>query len=35
MVQYFFQNTNFKDNAKPYQDLLRSMATEEMGMLNK
>src|SRR3954453_10834313 len=31
MMQYFFQNMNFRGDAKPYQDLLRSMATEEMG----
>src|ERR1044072_659301 len=31
MMQYFFQNMNFRGEAKPYQDLLRSMATEEMG----
>jgi Mn-containing catalase len=31
MMQYFFQNMNFRGDATPYQDLLRSMATEEMG----
>ncbi|MDN5847823.1 MAG: manganese catalase family protein [Candidatus Nitrosocosmicus sp.] len=31
MMQYFFQNMNFREDAKPYQDLLRSMATEKMG----
>src|SRR5919202_707802 len=31
MMQYFFQNMNFRGDAKQYQDLLRSMATEEMG----
>lgn len=31
MMQYFFQNMNFRGDAKPYQDLLRSMAAEEMG----
>jgi len=31
MMQYFFQNMNFRDDAKPYQDLLRSITTEEMG----
>ncbi len=31
MMQYFFQNMNFRGDAKPYQDLLRNMATEEMG----
>ena len=30
-MQYFFQNMNFRGDAKPYQDLLRSMATEEMA----
>ncbi|MDN5847555.1 MAG: manganese catalase family protein [Candidatus Nitrosocosmicus sp.] len=30
MMQYFFQNMNFRGDAKPYQDLLRSMATEKM-----
>ena len=31
MMQYFFQNMNFRGDAKPYQDLLRSIAAEEMG----
>jgi manganese catalase len=31
MMQNFFQNMNFRGDAKPYQDLLRSMATEEIG----
>lgn len=31
MMQYFFQNMNFRGDAKPYQDLLRSIATEEMA----
>jgi Mn-containing catalase len=31
MMQYLFQNMNFRGDAKPYQDLLRSVATEEMG----
>ena len=31
MMQYFFQNMNFRGDAKDYQDLLRSVATEEMG----
>jgi Mn-containing catalase len=31
MMQYFFQNMNFRGDAKSYQDLLRSMATEEMA----
>jgi manganese catalase len=31
MMQYLFQNINFRGDAKPYQDLLRSIATEEMG----
>ncbi len=31
MMQYFFQNMNFRGDAKAYQDLLRSMAAEEMG----
>ena len=30
-MQYFFQNMNFRGDATPYQDLLRSIATEEMG----
>jgi len=31
MMQYLFQNMNFRGDAKAYQDLLRSMAAEEMG----
>jgi Mn-containing catalase len=31
MMQYRFQNMNFRGDAKDYQDLLRSVATEEMG----
>jgi len=31
MMQYLFQNMNFRGDAKSYQDLLRSIATEEMG----
>jgi Mn-containing catalase len=31
MMQYFFQNMNFRGDATPFQDLLRSIATEEMG----
>ncbi len=31
MMQYFFQNMNVRGDAKQYQDLLRSVATEEMG----
>ena len=31
MMQYFFQNMNFRGDAKPYQDLLRSIAGEEIG----
>jgi Mn-containing catalase len=31
MMQYLFQNINFRGDAKPYQDLLKSIATEEMG----
>ena len=31
MMQYLFQNMNFRGEAKAYQDLLRSIATEEMG----
>jgi manganese catalase len=30
-MQYLFQNMNFRGEAKAYQDLLRSIATEEMG----
>jgi Mn-containing catalase len=32
MMQYLFQNMNFRGDAKPYQDLLRSIAAEEMGL---
>jgi len=35
MMQYFFQNMNLRGSAKPYQYLLQSMATKEIGMLNK
>lgn len=31
IMQYFFQNMNFRGDATAYQDLLRSIATEEMG----
>jgi Mn-containing catalase len=31
MMQYLFQNFNFRGKAKPFQDLLRSIATEEIG----
>ena len=31
MMQYFFQNMNFRGDATAYQDLLRSIAAEEMG----
>src|ERR671923_3009407 len=31
MMQYLFQNMNFRGDAKSYQDLLRSIAAEEMG----
>jgi Mn-containing catalase len=31
MMQYLFQNMNFRGEAKAYQDLFRSIATEEMG----
>ena len=31
MVQFFFQNMHFRGDAKRYQDLLRSMAIEEIG----
>jgi Mn-containing catalase len=30
-IQNFFQNMNLRGDAKPYQDLLQSMATEEIG----
>src|SRR4029078_11773808 len=31
MMQYMFQNMNFRRDTKDDQDLLRSIATEEMG----
>ena len=31
MMQYLFQNFNFRGKAKPYRDLLRSIATEEIA----
>ena len=31
MMQYLFQNMNCRGDATPYKDLLRSIATEEMG----
>ena len=31
MLQYMFQTFNFRGTAKPFQDLLRSIATEEIG----
>jgi Mn-containing catalase len=31
MMQYLFQNFNFRGNAKPYQDLIKSVASEEIG----
>lgn len=31
MMQYMFQTFNFRGTAKPYQDLLRSIASEEIG----
>ena len=31
MMQYFFQNFNFRGKAKPYQDLIKSVAGEEIG----
>jgi Mn-containing catalase len=31
MMQYLFQNMNFRGDSTPYKDLLRSIATEEMG----
>lgn len=31
MMQYLFQNMNFRGDATAYKDLLRSIATEEMG----
>lgn len=35
MRQYFFQNMNFRGDAKPYQDLLRSIAANEMGQVEQ
>lgn len=31
MMQYLFQNFNFRGSAKPYQDLIKSVASEEIG----
>jgi len=31
MMQYLFQNFNFRGKAKPYQDLIKSLAGEEIG----
>jgi Mn-containing catalase len=31
MMQYLFQNFNFRGKAKPYQDLITSVASEEIG----
>ena len=31
MMQYLFQNKNFRGDATPFKDLLRSIASEEMG----
>ncbi len=31
MMQYLFQSFNFRGNAKPYHDLIRSIATEEIS----
>src|ERR671923_2004862 len=31
MMQYLFQNMNFRGEAKAYQELLRSIAAEEIG----
>ena len=31
MMQYLFQNFNFSGKAKPYQDLIKSVAGEEIG----
>ena len=30
-MQYLFQNFNFRGKAKPYQDLIKSVAGEEIG----
>jgi Mn-containing catalase len=35
MMQYFFQNMNFRGDAKPYQDLLRCIATEELAHIEQ
>jgi Mn-containing catalase len=32
MMQYLFQNFNFRGKAKPYQDLIKSVAGEEIGI---
>ena len=31
MMQYLFQNFNFRGEAKPYRDLIKSVASEEIG----
>jgi Mn-containing catalase len=31
MMQYLFQNFNFRGKAKPYRDLIKSVAVEEIG----
>jgi Mn-containing catalase len=31
MMQYQFQNFNFRGDAKPFRDILRGVGTEEMG----
>ncbi|TLX88733.1 MAG: manganese catalase family protein [Thaumarchaeota archaeon] len=31
MMQYLFQNFNFRGNAKPFRDLIKSVAVEEIG----
>jgi Mn-containing catalase len=31
MMQYLFQNFNFRGKAKPYQDLIKCVASEEIG----
>ena len=33
MMQYLFQNFNFRGKAKPYQDLIKSVAGEEIARL--
>jgi Mn-containing catalase len=35
MMQYLFQNFNFRGKAKPYQDLINSVAGEEIGHVEK